>query len=156
MGLGDDVGGLALGLGEHRGADLLGLLLGLGDDGVGLVVRLEDLGLVALGLLGRLDLGALRGVEVVLDLLLALLHHLQDRGPHELGHDGEDDEEGDERGDELRHLGDQDVRTHRGLLCERHGRRGQDDATGDTRARNQPHGSVFHTCLQSETYGSAT
>ena len=72
-----------------------------------------DFGLVGLGVGLGLATSLLGGVEVVLDLLLTLLHHAENRGPSELGEDEPDDEEGDESRDELRRLREQDVRTAR-------------------------------------------
>ena len=147
VGLGDDVGGLALGLGQHVGALLLGLLLGLGDDGLGLAVGLNELVLVALGLLRRLLLGLGSSVKVVLDLLLTLVHHLQDLRPHELGQDDPDDEEGNQRRDELRGLGDEDVCSN--PLSQGEGRRRQ-DGRGSCCARTGEKTSriAVHKCLQ--------
>ena len=81
MRLRDDVRSLALRLCQNLGALLLGHALRLGDDLVGLLVGVTDRLLVALGLLGRPRLRLGRRIQVVLNLLLALLQHPEDGRP---------------------------------------------------------------------------
>ena len=111
-----------------------------------LLVRLGDASLEVLDLAGGLGLGLGGAVEVVLDLLLTLLHHREDRGPGELGQDDPDDKEGDEGGDELRGLREQNVRTARRLG--KGDRRGGEGCQGGACGARKSLRVAVHTFLQ--------